>query len=638
MHFKSITVEGALSHKSTKLELAPLTSIRGSNGSGKSTVRNCFNALVTGRTDFTNEKGQFLEQIIRSGEDKCVITSEVVEDGETRILRASITEKSGRTPTCKKADDAGYTGTDYLAALAMKRDILRVLIDGSWFFNPLRSEADQKELLASIILPATVEFDAWVWPALEEVGLAKQINRDQKPFDLINDIGAPNTGLAYKERTAVNRYIKDWREPEKPAAQAVSVADIRQRLKDRQDKRTETAVKRQSLIGDWEKQKSAGEKAGQRVESLKKKMESEQWKREDAGKGLLSAAAVKEHKRIAGEAERAKKIDAEVLTVRAELAGQRKTLNTFTDAVDAGNCPTCLRELTDDAVLAISDPIAAKIQELTERERELMKQRQAMGDVEAAQKNLDAHAVAERQVALIDEHIAEVAKDLAEAEKGASAEMPAQPDTTAIDAELADFDRRIEMGNTALQDAIRAESGIETHKKAMEAKVVLDKKKATLEKLLDYFGPKGVSAKLLDESVAPFESSMNKVLTGWGFECRLQFDPAAASLYAVRNIGSDGFFPLRTMSESQTHMFRVAFQVALAKVTGYNFVFIDRADVFLDYNRAKLYQNLMAAGLEQIVIFQSDDRREVPKVAKSVFYMLSLDKSVDPPVTVTEKL
>lgn len=638
MHLKSITIEGALSHKSTKLELAPLTSIRGSNGSGKSTVRNCFNALVTGRTDFTNEKGQFLEQIIRFGEDKCVITSEVVEDGETRILRASITEKSGRTPTCKKADDAGYTGTDYLAALAMKRDILRVLIDGSWFFNPLRSEADQKELLASIILPATVEFDAWVWPALEEVGLAKQINRDQKPFDLINDIGAPNTGLAYKERTAVNRYLKDWREPEKPAAQTVSVADIRQRLKDRQDKRTETAVKRQSLIGDWEKQKSAGEKAGQRVESLEKKMESEQWKREDAGKGLLSAAAVKEHKRIAGEAERAKKIDAEVLTVRAELAGQRKTLNTFTDAVDAGNCPTCLRELTDDAVLAISDPIAAKIQELTERERELMKQRQAMGDVEAAQKNLDAHAVAERQVALIDEHIAEVAKDLAEAEKGASAEMPAQPDTTAIDAELADFDRRIEMGNTALQDAIRAESGIETHKKAMEAKVVLDKKKSTLEKLLDYFGPKGVSAKLLDESVAPFESSMNKVLVGWGFECRLQFDPAAASLYAVRNTGSDGFFPLRTMSESQTHMFRVAFQVALAKVTGYNFVFIDRADVFLDYNRAKLYQNLMAAGLEQIVIFQSDDRREVPKVAKSAFYMLSLDKSVDPPVTVVERL
>lgn len=650
MHFKSITIEGALSHKSTKLELAPLTSIRGSNGSGKSTVRNCFNALVTGRTDFTNEKGQFLEQIIRSGEDKCVITSEVVEDGETRILRASITEKSGRTPTCKRADDAGYTGTDYLAALAMKRDILRVLIDGSWFFNPLRSEADQKELLASIILPATVEFDAWVWPALEEVGLAKQINRDQKPFDLINDIGAPNTGLAYKERTAVNRYLKDWREPEKPAAQTVSVADIRQRLKDRQDKRTQTAIDREKVVSAFTQAQVARARLIEKIEGkfddkgslvkdgLRQKLAGERLKRDDAAKGLLSAAAVKEHKRIAGEAERAKKIDAEVLTVRAELAGQRKTLNTFTDAVEAGNCPTCLRELTDDAVLAISDPIAAKIQELSERERELMKQRQAMGDVEAAQKNLDAHAVAERQVALIDEHITEVAKDLADAEKGASAEIPAQPDTTAIDAELADFDRRIEMGNTALQDAIRAESGIETHKKAMEAKVVLDKKKAPLEKLLDYFGPKGVSAKLLDESVAPFESSMNKVLVGWGFECRLQFDHAAASLYAVRNAGSDGFFPLRTMSESQTHMFRVAFQVALAKVTGYNFVFIDRADVFLDYNRAKLYQNLMAAGLEQIVIFQSDDRREVPKVAKSVFYMLSLDKSVDPPVTVVEKL
>lgn len=631
MHFKSIRIEGALSHKDTTLQLAPLTSIRGSNGSGKSTVQNCLNALVTGRPSFVNEKGSGIESIIRAGEDKCVITAEVGDAGETRILRASITEKSGRTPTCKKADDAGYTGTDYLAMLAMKRDVLRVLIDGSWFFNPLRSEADQKELLASIILPATVEFDEWVWPAMTEAGIGTNIKRDQKPFDLIGYC----YDTAFKERTAVNRYIKDWREPEKPAAQPATVAGIRQRLKDRQDKRTETAVKKGSLIGDWEKQKSAGEKAGQRVQTLKTKLSSEQWKLEDVSKGLLSKAAQKEHEKIAAEADKAKKIDAELVTVRADIAAQRKALNTFTDVAEAGNCPTCLRELPEDAILGITDPMAARIAKLSEREHELLKQRQGIGDVEGAQKNLDAHATAEKQATLVNEHIREVEKDLAEAEKGASAEIPAQPDTTAIDAELADFDRRIEMGNTALQEAIRAEAAVETYKKAMDAKVALDKKKESLEKLLDYFGPKGISAKLLDESVAPFEASMNKVLSGWGFECRLQFSPFA---FLVKNAASEQFFPLKTMSESQQQMFRVSFQVALAKVSGFNFVVIDRADVFLDANRALLYKNLMAAGLEQIIIFQSDDRREIPKAPKSAFYMLSLDKSVDPPVTVVEKL
>jgi hypothetical protein len=60
--------------------------------------------------------------------------------------------------------------------------------------------------------------------------------------------------------------------------------------------------------------------------------------------------------------------------------------------------------------------------------------------------------------------------------------------------------------------------------------------------------------------------------------------------------------------------------------------------VFLDANRAQLYKNLMAAELEQIIILQSSDSREIPKANKAIFYMLSLDKSVDPPVSVVERL
>jgi DNA repair exonuclease SbcCD ATPase subunit len=182
---------------------------------------------------------------------------------------------------------------------------------------------------------------------------------------------------------------------------------------------------------------------------------------------------------------------------------------------------------------------------------------------------------------------------------------------------------------------MRAENLTLQHKKAMEAKAALEAKRDKLERLLEYFGPKGVSAKLLDESVGPFEAKMNSILTGWGFQCKLQFAPF---LMSVSFAGASRFFPLRTMSESQKFMFRIAFQVALAKTTGFNFVFVDAADMFLDANRSLLYRNLMAAGLDQIIVLQSDLRREIPKAKDSAFFMLTLDKSGDVPTTKVERL
>jgi hypothetical protein len=78
--------------------------------------------------------------------------------------------------------------------------------------------------------------------------------------------------------------------------------------------------------------------------------------------------------------------------------------------------------------------------------------------------------------------------------------------------------------------------------------------------------------------------------------------------------------------------------VALAKVSGLNFVVVDEADMFLDANRGQLYRGLVAAKLDQVIVLQSDLRREIPKVANAVFYMLQLDRSGDVPTTKVERL
>jgi hypothetical protein len=85
-------------------------------------------------------------------------------------------------------------------------------------------------------------------------------------------------------------------------------------------------------------------------------------------------------------------------------------------------------------------------------------------------------------------------------------------------------------------------------------------------------------------------------------------------------------------------MFAIAFQVALAKVSGLNFVVVDEADIFLDTNRSMLYRGLVAAQLDQVIVMQSDNRREIPKAPNSVFYMLTLDREGDVPTTRVERL
>ena len=175
----------------------------------------------------------------------------------------------------------------------------------------------------------------------------------------------------------------------------------------------------------------------------------------------------------------------------------------------------------------------------------------------------------------------------------------------------------------------------------MATKKKLDTKQETLEKLVEYFGPKGIQAKFLDEHVGPFQASMNAVLAGWNFRCELQFEPFS---FRAGLAGSGECFALRAMSAGQRAMFAAAFQVALAKVTGFNFVFVDDAEVFSEQNRVTLFKNLLGAGLDQAFVLAADVRRNIPvdqsgqPRAGMAFYLFTLDRSGAVPTTVVERL
>lgn len=632
MKFLSLQLQNILSHESTSITLDHLTCFRGENGGGKSTIISALQALACGTADATDARGSGIQNLLRKGQDKGCVLAEIEDGGKVRKVRCGITEKSGRSMACKMDSDAGYTGTDYLAYLAMKRDVLTILINPKSFFGngDAKAEASQKELLASIILPATVELEPWVWAALTETNIGGQIRRDLKPFDLISSA----YDVCYKERTAVNRAIKEWIEPEKPTEAGMPVADIRVKLKARQDQRTELAIKKNSLLGKWQTRENAKAKAAEKLTHRESQLATERARRSDVAKGLLSKAKHQESCDVVKCADSAKEADAEIARLNAEIAATRKTTNSLNDLIEAGRCPTCTQPILDEFAQSLLMPIADKLWKLEGQAKAAQQARKILGDFEGARKDLAAHNQADKDLKLIDTRIGEIEKEIGEMTKEAESDTQAQPDTAKIDAELADMDARIEKGQAALQSAVRAEALTEAYTRAIESKKQLDAKQSLLEMLVDYFGPKGVQTKLLDSSVGPFQSAMNAVLSGWGFECRLQFEPFS---FEVGHIGKQ-LFPLKTISASQRASFAVAFQVALSKTTGLNFVCVDAADVWLDVNRGMLYKSLMGAGLDQVIVLQSDLRREIPKVPNSCFYMLSLDKSIEVPKTIVERL
>lgn len=626
MKLLNLHLENILSHTENSFEFAPLTVFRGHNGAGKSTLVASVETMLAALCDYTDGRGAGVQSLLRSGHDKGYIAGDIEHGGEVRTLRCAITEKSGRMTTCKKEDDAGYTGTDYLAALALRRDVLACLVNGKHFFA--KDEKEQKKLLASIILPKSAEFEPWVWPAVEQCGL--QVNRTLEAFDLI--LSAYDA--AYKERTAINRLIKEWRETAKPEAQTMSVDDIRARLKERQDARTAAAVKRGKLTEKWIAAGHARDKAQQKLQAAEVKLSTEQSRRAEVETNLLSKAKHKEQQNIAKCAEEAKKLDADITRIAEELRGVRQALAKMNDLSEGGKCPTCTQAITDEAFGTICAPLIARQDELLKDQQRTLDSRACLGDYQQAEKDLAAHNQAERDLKMIDGRIADLEKEIADL-KSESGHETAEPNTSAIDAEIADLDARIERGNTALQAAIADDTLRKQYDAAMEQKKQLDAKRDTLERLVEYFGPKGVQAKLLGESVGPFQQKMNRVLAGWGFECRLEFEPYS---FGVALAGSGTFLPLRTLSASQRQMFAVAFQVALAKVTGLNFVWVDAADIFLDDNRSKLYRSLMGSGLDQIVVLQSDTRTEIPQAPNAAFYMLRLENEGGLPTCRVEKL
>ena len=120
MKFSSLHLYNWLSHQDSMMPLDTLSVFRGENGAGKSSIEAALEILLTGRSEQTDDKGSGLRDLIRRGTEKSAITAEIEDGGRLVKMRCSVTEKSGRTVIIKDPADESWTGSDYLAGLALE--------------------------------------------------------------------------------------------------------------------------------------------------------------------------------------------------------------------------------------------------------------------------------------------------------------------------------------------------------------------------------------------------------------------------------------------------------------------------------------------------------------------------------------
>ena len=116
-----------------------------------------------------------------------------------------------------------------------------------------------------------------------------------------------------------------------------------------------------------------------------------------------------------------------------------------------------------------------------------------------------------------------------------------------------------------------------------------------------------------------FTEDLNRHLAAFGYTCNIALEP-----FEIRVISSNDDrldFSLKHLSESERFRFSVAFQIALAIVTGLRFVVIDRADV-LDKDKRKLFSGLlMNSGLDQAIVLATSDEAPPSIVLQGVKFL-----------------
>lgn len=637
MKIKKLNLTNFQSHPDTTIDNLPrFVVIRGANHSGKTSLVHALELALAGRAEPTDDRGAGAKELVRTGAEggKALVKLRLQNDPtveEFRDIRCSLTLASGRTVQVNNPADKEAKGDDFAYWLTTKRDILSCLINGGYFVG--LAEKDQKALLAGIVLPES--YDGWsavMVSILRELKL--KFNAAGKPFDEIASVYKQ----AFDERRDTNRDIKNHVIPEGDTTLAGDVAILRAEIAEAEQTRDNLLRKKTQIeSADTAREQKLTSLTGQR-ETASAKLSAEQQSVETFKKKVLSKAVLKDTQAQAAKKDKASELDTAITISTTKIAEYKEALAKVKELDRNPNCPRCRQPISEEQVAVIAQPLIEKRDAEGAKLDALREERKGLGDYEKAIKDIATHTQAKVDLERSEGRVTEAHKELEQINAQIAGIGPAPT----VDDELLEAIKQakdaVQAATDRLEPVITANNLKKAKEDARATAQAMQLKLSKLEDLVKYFGSgdNAVQAKLLSEHVGGFQSSMNKVLANWGYECSLCFEPY---VFGIKR--GETTLALNLLSESEKHQFAIAFQVALAIHSGLLFAVVDASEIYDAAGRKQMFGALLNAGLDQVIVLGTDERNEVPDKQDEkglAYYRFSAEKVNDVVTTNVSRL
>lgn len=578
MYLSKLMLKNWRSHKDTTLEFGQVNLIRGGNNSGKSSIAQAIEYVLTGRCSGTDEAGRGIEGAISLGQASTTVAgifkhAEAVNGASTSGITLSRTRNgAGSSVTMTygaKGSAAGRQVAELLEKWGYPVDVMSAALRSGRFVS--LDPKEQKELLADVLRPETVKLPEDIAELMDACGLSanKLDEVDLETVRLYQD-------MATKLRAGCTAALRELGEPEEvpePQPGEPTREQISQKL-------TALIAEQMKLTQQIQKAESAWADRNARRRRLPEeiaKLEAAILPKEDEDR-LMGV--------IADEA-KIKKAAPELARVQAEIAEKRGQLAKI--GQNNEKCPTCGQAADTEA---IKKRLEEAIQAAASRIPTLEGLAMHYSEIAQARQRLEAHRAAFLDLPKLQKE----AKDLGPIEDlpKEHAELTKQIEALSV---------RVKNGQERLADVSALAEKRNSVRVLLEQRRNLEIRWESADKLAKWAGPDGIQSQMTGSKLDSFSAQINAVLEEFGYACTFMLEPYGIS---VRAVGSDADLSLAALSESEQWRFGLGLQSAIAKVTGFGIVVCDRADVLSAANRGKLVKAMLGCGLQVIVCATAD--------------------------------
>jgi len=573
MFIKKLTLKNFRSHFDSSFTFGKINLIRGPNNVGKSSVAQAIEYALTGRCPGTDERGVGADSLItrRKEAKAATITCEIaVNGGLPLIVERKRTHKDTALMITQNGQGLIGKPADEVLGTFFEKNLVSAALRAGRFLQ--LSKDAQAELLGDLLRPEAVEVEGDILEILE----------------LLNFKHAAGTKLtlegartleewAIRQRADCTGALRELGDVvEVPERKDVPTAlQCQKRLDQHRMKQNSLVREKEGLLNKWQETQN---KARTDLERLQRaRAEALDLKGEAA---LMQA--LEDEPAVTKAEETLSRLRFEI----ADLDRQIKDAE-----IKAGKCPTCGHEVdSEDLVNRYKEGISARKSRIPTLEALVSKYE----PMHVVREKLRKHREAVSDIVRLEKVLSET-----------PAEVP-QPDTSKLDAEIADIEDRMKRGQEIVAETAKYEADRAHYLAQVEKKKTLEARREAADRVAKWAAPTGIQAQMTGDKIGTFKNAVNEVMHLLGYDIQIT---EQANLILVGRFPIGAQFRPSELSESEQWRFSVAFQVAIAKVSGLGFVVLDRADVLVGENRSRFMQTIVDAGLDQVFVLASVDRK-----------------------------